>query len=192
MISDGPADEENNRGFELEAEKLVGGGRALAHHGGDTWLVAGALPGERVRVVRSGRRAGVVEGRVIEVLAGRHPARTDDVCPHADRCGGCDWPFVAADRGAALKAEAAAEAARHQPALAARLREAEVKTSPLAYRLRSRLHWDPSTGGLGFYEPRSWRVTAIPSCRIVSHESGSMKRDACRSGSWLPPPVSGS
>jgi tRNA/tmRNA/rRNA uracil-C5-methylase (TrmA/RlmC/RlmD family) len=40
--------------------------------------------------------------------------------------------------------------------------------SPLSYRLRSKLHWNPEASTLGFYSPRSWQVTAIPSCRILS------------------------
>ena len=32
----------------LDIEKLIGGGRGLAHHDGATWMVMGALPGERV------------------------------------------------------------------------------------------------------------------------------------------------
>jgi tRNA/tmRNA/rRNA uracil-C5-methylase (TrmA/RlmC/RlmD family) len=30
------------------------------------------------------------------------------------------------------------------------------------------LHWDPERAVLGFYDHRSWLVTAIPSCRILS------------------------
>ena len=163
--------EENGRTPEpviLVVEKLVGRGRALAHHGGETWMVAGGLPGERVRAVCEARRAGIVEARVVEVLDETHPAREPDPCPHAAHCGGCDWPHVDPVQGAGLKAEAAAEAARTAPNLADRLRSAPVKTSPTAYRLRSRLHWDPEAGELGFFAPRSWQVTAIPSCRVVS------------------------
>jgi 23S rRNA (uracil1939-C5)-methyltransferase len=153
---------------ELQIEKLVGGGRGLAHHDGDTWMVAGALPGERVRVTLTGRRAGVVEGRTVELLDRRHLARADHSCPHAASCGGCDWPHVEPVRAAPLKAAMAAEAARNHPELAERLRGASVKSSALAYRLRARLHWDPDTRKLGFYEARSWTTTSIPSCRIVS------------------------
>jgi 23S rRNA (uracil1939-C5)-methyltransferase len=153
---------------EVEIEKLVGGGRALAHHDGETWMLSGGLPKERVRVVELNRRTGVVEGRVESVVKHPHAARLDDPCIHAPSCGGCDWPHVDPSPGAGLKAEAAAEAVRFAPELADRLRAAPVKDSPMAYRLRSRLHWDPASGILGFYEPRSWRVTEIVMCRIVS------------------------
>ena len=152
----------------LNAEKLVGGGRALAHHEGETWMVAGALPGEIVTALPCRRRAGVVEARVLEVLSDPHPARLPDPCPHAKFCGGCDWPHVDPDTGARLKGAAAAEAARGFPELAARLAAAPVRVSLPAYRLRARLHWDPTQPTLGFYESRSRRVAAIDSCRILS------------------------
>ncbi len=56
------------------------------------------------------------------------------------------------------------------PVLAALLAEAPIATSPLNYRLRARLHWDPETRRLGFYETRSQRVTSIDSCTILSPE----------------------
>jgi len=165
---DGDAGADTSTTVVLEAEKLVGGGRALAHHGGHTWMVAGALPGERVVVRELGRRAGIVEGRAVAVDGSAHPARAADPCPHAARCGGCDWPHIEPAAAASLKAQAAADAARGHPALAALIAAAKIHHSPLAYRLRARLHWDPTHATLGFHEPRSHAVTAIPGCRILS------------------------
>jgi 23S rRNA (uracil1939-C5)-methyltransferase len=156
----------------LSAGKLVGGGRALAHADDRTWLVAGALPGERVAAVPTTRRAGIVEGRVVELLGPPHPARAEAPCRHAARCGGCDWPHVDHERGAALKLAAVAEAIRGSSALADRLRSAPIRSSPLAYRLRARLHWDPARRTLGFFEERSRQVSAIPDCRVVSSRLG--------------------
>jgi 23S rRNA (uracil1939-C5)-methyltransferase len=152
----------------IRAEKLVGGGRALAHHGGDTWLVAGALPNEEVEVVVTGQRSGVVEAQAVELRSTPHPSRISDPCPHAVQCGGCDWPHVDPDSGSRLKAHAAAEAAGRAPELAERLAAAQVRISPLGYRLRARLHWDPVHQVLGFYTPRTWTVVEIPCCRILS------------------------
>lgn len=164
----GHGDASGQEPVELSAGKLVGGGRALAHVGLETWLVDGALPGERIAAVPVSRRAGIVEARAVALLGPGHPAREAAPCPHAPRCGGCDWPHVEPARGVELKAAAAAEAFRSSDALAERLRGAPVRSSPLAYRLRARLHWDPSSQTLGFFEQRSRRVGAIPACRVVS------------------------
>jgi tRNA/tmRNA/rRNA uracil-C5-methylase (TrmA/RlmC/RlmD family) len=150
------------------AEKLVGGGRAIAHHDGATWMVGGALPGERIRAEVTKRRAGIVEARTLEVLSESHPARSKDPCPHSGVCGGCDWPHVDPGAGADLKAAAAAEAARAFPELAARIASAPIHRSDGGYRLRARLHWDAGQNRLGFYEHRSRQVASIDSCRILS------------------------
>jgi 23S rRNA (uracil1939-C5)-methyltransferase len=152
----------------LDAEKLVGGGRAIAHHDGSTWMVAGALPGERVRAQVTGRRAGIVEARTLEVTSPPHPARLQDPCPQSKLCGGCDWPHVRPIDGAKLKAAAAAEAARSFPDLARRLASAPIHSSENGYRLRARLHWDGEKRLLGFFEQRSHDVVSIAPCRILT------------------------
>jgi 23S rRNA (uracil1939-C5)-methyltransferase len=153
---------------ELVAEKLVGGGRAIAHHQGATWMVNGALPGEHVRAELTRRRAGIIEARTVEVVSQRHPARLEDPCPLTGVCGGCDWPHVDPAAGAELKAVTAAEAARGFPELADRLASAPVHGSENNYRLRARLHWDATRHILGFYEHRSRNVVSIAPCRILS------------------------
>ena len=152
----------------LDIEKLIGGGRGLAHHDGATWMVMGALPGERVVAQPTRRRAGIIEAHVLEVCGTTHPARLTQPCPHAESCGGCDWPHINLAAAGALKAAAAAEAAGRFPDLAARIASAVLHTSEGGYRLRARLHWDPVLGRLGFFGHRSRSVSAIDSCRILS------------------------
>ena len=158
----------NDQSATLVAEKLIGGGRAIAHLDGSTWMVAGALPGERVRAAVLKRRAGIIEAGTLEVLSEPHPARLQDPCPQTGICGGCDWPHVDPDAGVDLKAAAAAEAARAFPDLADRITSALIHRSEGGYRLRSRLHWDAEQKRLGFYGYRSRKVAAIDSCRILS------------------------
>ena len=152
----------------VRIEGLGGRGRGVAHTGGRICFVPGALPGETVEIGPAGERRGVLEAPLARLAGPPHPARAAEPCVHAHRCGGCDWPHVLPGPGAALKREVAAAAARTHPALAARLREAAVVPSPPAYRLRARLHWDPESGVLGFYRRRSWTVTGIAGCRLLS------------------------
>jgi tRNA/tmRNA/rRNA uracil-C5-methylase (TrmA/RlmC/RlmD family) len=152
----------------LTAGRLIGGGVCLAHHDGATWVVRGALPDETVQVNVTGRRAGVVEAEAVAVVDGGHPLRMADPCPHAPRCGGCDWPFLRGEDGASLKPEMAAEAIRSVPALAAAIRSAPITASADRARLRARLHWDPATRSLGFRARRSHDVEPIPECRVIS------------------------
>lgn len=154
--------------FEVNIEKIVGGGRGLAHVEGRVWMVSGALPGERILAEALRTRAGIVEARCLRVLGGNHPARLEEFCPSAPHCGGCDWPHVSVSEGSRLKVQAAAEAARTHPQLRDRVRQSEITTSELAYRLRARLHWDPKSEILGFYAPLSREIVEISECRIIS------------------------
>lgn len=149
----------------LTAERLAGGGRALARHEGRVWLIDGALPGETVTAEREGERAGVVFARAVTLCDHPHPARSGEPLAADASCGGCDWSHVDPVAGGPLKADVAAGAARGLPELAARLAAATVRTSPAAYRLRARLHWDPTTAHLGFYRPHSHWVAAAGACR---------------------------
>jgi tRNA/tmRNA/rRNA uracil-C5-methylase (TrmA/RlmC/RlmD family) len=175
---------------EMRAVKLIGGGRCLAHAGGATWMVSGALPGELLLVGVVGRRGRVVEGEALEVLADPHFARLAEPCPHSPACGGCDWPHVAPGPGAELKRGVAGEAAARHPELAGRLAVAPVTASPPAYRLRNRLHWDPQTRAIGFYRHRSWQVSRIDHCRIVSPTLAGLLPGLARAlGASCPEPV---
>jgi len=156
------------RSVEVDILDVVGGGRGLARVGRDVWLVSGALPGERVEAVVERRRAGVVEARCVRSTGPPHPTRLDHPCPRSDRCGGCDWSHVDAERGARLKSAVAAGAARTHPGAAARLAAAPVLQSSANYRLRARLHWDPESRQLGFYAARSRTVADIDGCRVIS------------------------
>ena len=116
-------------------------------------MVAGALPGELVAARPVRRRAGIVEAETVAVRDTPNPARDDDPCPHSSSCGGCDWPHIQLEANAEFKRLIAADSARGTPDLATMLAAAPVTASPLAYRLRARLHWDPDAGRLGFFEP---------------------------------------
>lgn len=156
---------ENNR---LTIEKIIGGGRGLAHDQGRVWMVSGALPGEEILAESTRERAGIIEARCLKVLASPHPEREENPCPHSPTCGGCDWPHIRPREGSRLKIEAAAEAARTWPDLKARVLSAEIRPSPQAYRLRCRIHWNPVEAQLGFYAPQSRNISEISQCRIIS------------------------
>ncbi len=67
-------------------------------------LVAGALPGEKVRAL-VGRRAGTLQGHAVEVLEASAD-RVEEPCPHvAEGCGGCDWQHAAYDAQPDMRAE---------------------------------------------------------------------------------------
>ncbi len=80
--------------FELEILDLSHDGRGVARRpeghalAGKTVFVAGALPGERVRVQQTGRQRSFDEAKTLEVLAAS-PDRVEPRCQHFGGCGGC-------------------------------------------------------------------------------------------------------
>ena len=108
----------------------------LARQNGAVVLVAGAIPGERVRarVTQASRR--VVLAEVIDVLNASPDRRT----PHCDlTCGGMLYAHIAYDRQRSLKAEIIVDAFRRLGHVTLDA-EPPVTASPeTGYRLRARL-----------------------------------------------------
>lgn len=135
-----------NQQIDLLIDKPVAGGRMLARHDGQVVLVAGTMPGERVRarIDRVGR--GVAFASVIEVLepiADRRPVDTDPLC------GGNVYAHVAYAAQPAIKREVLRDALRH----GGRIEwpdDLPVASSPeRSYRMRARLH--VRNGRAGFF-----------------------------------------
>jgi 23S rRNA (uracil1939-C5)-methyltransferase len=130
---------------ELEVERPVAGGRMLARHDGQVVLVAGTIPGERVRAKIERVAKAVAHAETIEVLTASPDRR-----PAADwRCGGRDYAHVAYDRQRALKGEIVADAFRRVGKLPLAAPPDVIASPEEGYRLRARLH--ASAGQLGFF-----------------------------------------
>jgi 23S rRNA (uracil1939-C5)-methyltransferase len=88
-----PMDIRKGDKIELTVEKVVYGGRGLAHLNKMAIFVDKAVPGDRLtaKVVRVKRN--FAEARVLEVIDAS-PYRTIALCPYIDYCGGCNWQFI--------------------------------------------------------------------------------------------------
>jgi 23S rRNA (uracil1939-C5)-methyltransferase len=74
--------------FEAEITGLTHDGRGVARRDSKAVFVAGALPGERVMAVQTGRHRSFDEARTVEVLQAA-PERVDPRCAHFGTCSGC-------------------------------------------------------------------------------------------------------
>jgi 23S rRNA (uracil1939-C5)-methyltransferase len=83
------------RGETIEArvEKVVYGGRGLAHLNNVAIFVANTVPGDMIiaRIVRT--KKNFAEARVLEVREAS-PHRVIPPCPYSDFCGGCAWQCI--------------------------------------------------------------------------------------------------
>src|SRR2546428_10011730 len=71
----------------VQIDKLVHGGKGLAHDGSLAVFVEGVLPGESVRIQLERVKKGYAEGRLLEVVT-PSPHRTAAPCPVYGQCGG--------------------------------------------------------------------------------------------------------
>lgn len=130
----------------VTAEKPVAGGRMLARHNGLVILIAGTIPGERVRVRIERASRQVAHADTVEVLepnADRRPA------PVEWACGGSLYAHIHYPRQQALKAELIADAFARIARLPLSRAVPVTASNELGYRMRARLH--ARNGRLGFF-----------------------------------------
>ncbi len=83
--------------FDLDITDLSHDGRGVGRRDGKAVFVAGALPGETVRVEQTGRNRHFDEGRTLEVLQAS-PDRVVPRCEHFGTCAGCVLQHLREDR----------------------------------------------------------------------------------------------
>ncbi len=79
--------------LEVEVERLVFGGRAMARHQGLVIFVEGGLPGQRVVAEITRKKRQHAEARVVKVVR-QSPDVVAPRCEHFGTCGGCRWQHL--------------------------------------------------------------------------------------------------
>lgn len=121
----------------LTIDKPAAGGRMIARHDGQVVLVAGAIPGERVRarIERIAKQVAYAETAAVDDASADRRAWAGDAA-----CGGLLYAHIAYPRQLGIKAAVIADAFAH----IARMTlpgEVPVAASPEeGYRMRARLH----------------------------------------------------
>ncbi len=98
---------------EVTIEALSHEGRGIARLEGKTLFIDGALTGEIVRFIYTGKHKNYDEGRVIEVVGNPHPDRVKPACPHFGICGGCSLMHLTSEAQLTLKQNTLQEQLRH-------------------------------------------------------------------------------
>jgi tRNA/tmRNA/rRNA uracil-C5-methylase (TrmA/RlmC/RlmD family) len=170
---------------ELTIDRWVPGGLGLAHHDGKTWLVKGALPGERVRAqVKSAR--GDVRRAVVEEVLEASPDRLALPWEGDDVRNGWDFQHIAYPAQLAAKRAIVMDAFRRTGGIM--LGEGfNILPSPKQFRYRTRATWhlDPMTGAFGYMAAESHRVVDVEECPIVEpalNEALTKTRESIRAG----------
>jgi tRNA/tmRNA/rRNA uracil-C5-methylase (TrmA/RlmC/RlmD family) len=130
----------------LTLEKPVTGGRMLARHEGQIVLVAGGIPGERVRarVERVSRQMAFAE--TVDVLEPSPDRRASDV---EWACGGSLYAHISYRRQMALKSELVSDAFTRIAKITLPDPVPVMASQEEGYRMRARLH--ARDGTFGFF-----------------------------------------
>jgi len=155
----------------VQIDKLVHGGKGLAHDGSLAIFVEGVLPGESVRIQLERVKKGYVEGRLLEVVT-PSPHRTDAPCPVYGECGGCQLQHASPTAQLELKRSILTETLVRLGGLT------DVDVPPLiaspevyGYRHRARLAVvtpKGKTASLAFHEEGSHRLVPIAACPLLA------------------------
>jgi len=185
-----PAARGPRRGEQLEVaiDSLAYGGRGVARADGFVVFVAGALPGDRVRVEVTKAKKRFAEARTVELLeAGAD--RIPDRCTHGgEPCPGAPWQGLPYERQLEIKSEQVGEALRRIGALEG-FEQEEIVAAAEQWRYRNKLEY--SFGGsreeiaLGFHARGRWDlIVDVDDCQLAS-EAGNAARNAVRDWAGL-------
>ena len=162
----------------LTTASMAHGGEAIARHDGQVVFVRGAIPGEEViaEVTEAPGHGRFLRAKTIEVLS-PSPDRVSPPCRYADRCGGCDWQFIAVDAQRRFKAQVISEQlTRIGKEPSGRWSDLVVEAIPgdssgLHWRTRMRYAVD-AHGRAGLRAHHSHDVVPIDACLIATPAIG--------------------
>jgi 23S rRNA (uracil1939-C5)-methyltransferase len=169
--------------LEVEIDSLAFGGRGVARADGLVVFVAGALPGDRVRVEITKAKRRFAEARTVELL---QPGadRIADRCAHdGEPCPGAPWQGLPYERQLAEKRAQVDEALRRIGGLDGfELEEIEPALEQWRYRNKLEYSFGERDGEpiLGFHARGRWDlIVDVEDCQLAS-ERGNEARNAVR------------
>jgi 23S rRNA (uracil1939-C5)-methyltransferase len=170
--------------LEVEVESLAFGGRGLARADGFVVFVAGALPGDRVKVEVTKAKKRFAEARTVELLQAG-PERVPDRCSHGgEPCPGAPWQGLPYESQLTHKSDQVGEALRRIGDLGGFELE-EIVPAEQQWRYRNKLEYSFGEGSddelaLGFHARGRWDlIVDVDDCQLAS-EAGNAARNAVR------------
>jgi 23S rRNA (uracil1939-C5)-methyltransferase len=150
----------------LDIEKPAAGGRMIARSNGQVVLVAGTMPGERVRVKIDRVGKGVTYATTIAVERASASRRTAFCNPE---CGGTLYAHIAYPEQLAIKAAVIADAFARIGKLPNAPDLSVAASRESGYRMRARLHI--RNGRLGFFNEGTHTICDARSTQQLSPEA---------------------
>ncbi|GAC1453941.1 MAG: 23S rRNA (uracil(1939)-C(5))-methyltransferase RlmD [Steroidobacteraceae bacterium] len=146
-------------------------------HGGKTVFVAGALPGERIRLRRTRRHRQHDDGVLLEVLQ-PSPLRVTPRCAHFGVCGGCVLQHLAPEAQLAAKEQELKDSLERVAKLAPRCWLPPLAGPAWGYRRRARLGAKyvrkKEQVVVGFRERAAPYVAQLSGCEVLQPPAGAL------------------
>ena len=158
--------------LELLVDRPVAGGRMLARHDGKVVFVAGAIPGERVRVRIERVQRQASWATAVEIL---DPSPDRREVPFDPVCGGLSYAHIRYERQQQLKSEIVADAFRRLGKLTLDEPPHVAPSPETGYRLRARLHIRGRRAGL-FREGTHDLCDAAPARQLLAETTSAVDR----------------
>jgi len=159
----------DGRLLNLTIDNLNSEGQGVARSGKDIYFVPGALPGESVSARLLGRARKIWNTRLVAVTEAS-PERTDPLCEHYQRCGGCDLQHLSYEAQLRFKQERAARELSRQGVIVPQW-QPPLQAEPWHYRRKARLgvRFSKEQGNnfVGFREANSNHLTNIGRCPVL-------------------------
>ena len=151
-------------------ESLDREGRGIAHVGGKTVFIEGALPRETVEYEVLRVRPNHDQACTVRILRAS-PQRVPPCCPCFGVCGGCSLQHLDATAQAAIKQRVMEDAFAHIARIKPEIVLPAIDGPAWGYRFRARLgvRVVPSRGGvlIGFHEKRSSYIADLAECPVL-------------------------
>ena len=178
-----PARRHRGEQLEVEIDSLAFGGRGVARADGLVIFVAGALPGDRVRVEITKAKKRFAEARAVELIS-PGAERIPDRCTHdGEPCPGAPWQGLDYARQLREKSAQVDEALRRIGELDGfELEEIEPAVEQWRYRNKLEYSFGARDGEaiLGFHARGRWDlIVDVDDCQLAS-ERGNAARNAVR------------
>jgi 23S rRNA (uracil1939-C5)-methyltransferase len=156
--------------YEVTIERILPGGRGIAHADGRTVMVALAAPEDRLRVRFDRVKGSLAFASIVEILD-PSPLRVEPPCPYFGRCGGCDFQQLNYEAQLDAKVEIVRDCLRRLGGIE-KIPEFEITRAPNQWRYRARAQWqyDYELGRLGYFEANSRRVCDVAECAVLTPE----------------------
>ena len=150
---------------EFEVNDIAHGGEGVGRVGGKAHFVSGVVPGETVvgRITKDG--GSWARAELVEVRA-PSPNRVDPLCPHATRCGGCQWQHATYEAQRAWKHNTVVTQLQHIGKIAEPPVSDVVAPGP-PFGYRNRMDFRVRDGRPAMHRARSHEMVSLDVCKLL-------------------------